>query len=70
MRKLEGVLTAVHPNGLAEIVAENSLTYGCFVEDLPAGFCIGDQVVFEPMQVAFSRQAMAFEIEKLNNEVD
>jgi hypothetical protein len=55
---------------LAEIVAENSLTYGCFVEDLPAGFCIGDQVVFEPMQVAFSRQAMAFEIEKLNNEVD
>lgn len=65
MRKLEGVLTAVHPNGLAEIVGENSLTYGCFVEDLPTGYCIGDQLLFEPMQVAFSRQAMAFEIEKI-----
>lgn len=62
---LEGKIRGIDTkNGVGTILAEDGLSYGFLVEDLPKGLLPdpGMPVYFEPMSIAFSKEVMATSI--------
>lgn len=68
MEKITGEVTLIDKtSGLGEALGEDTLTYGIDLDQLEKGveLEVGDEILFEPLNIAFTTELMAYKIQKL-----